>query len=84
MTKVTVELKNKSVNAPVEIEQGQYVEIYGDIYICAFVSIYHVEHSQLLNISTGHCLDVPQKGYKYTYSDKHPIRFIDSIKITEE
>lgn len=84
MTKVTVELKNKIVNAPVEIKQGQYVEIDESIYICAFVSIDSGEHSQLVNISTGYCWELPTKGDTYTYTSEDPIRFINSIKITEE
>lgn len=84
MTKVTVELKNKAVKAPVEIKQGQYVEIDGSIYVCAFVDIGGVEHSQLTNIEIGTCWNAPQKGDTYKYQSQHPIRFIDKIKITEE
>ena len=76
MTKVTVEFKSKHVNVPVEIKQGQYVEIDGDVYICAYVRIGSagVGYLQLTNIIEGSRWDDPQKGETYTYKDEYPIR----------
>lgn len=83
MTKVTVE-STGCIDAPVKIKQGDRVNIKNGAYVCAQIHIDGVEYSVLVNMVSGHTWGYPQTGDTYTYNEEYPIRFIDSIKITEE